>query len=122
MPLSKNKSSNKLKTRVIFIVIVLCVLVSLIHIPNNNTSKVSQSSNQDVLKEPKNALNEPNGKPLLVTQHSNISNIFSPLSFPTNLSFTLVEGWISKNITIDYEGVASENNTVTNVKNNTVIN
>jgi len=71
-------------------------------------------SDINVINDLKAAANEPNGKTLFVIQHANTSNSFLPFSLPTNISFTLAQGWISKNITINYEGVASENNTVSN--------
>ncbi len=62
----------------------------------------------------KTSLSPVNGNPLLLIQHANTSSSFLPLSLPTNVSFTLAQGWTSKNITINYEGVAFENDTVMN--------
>ena len=49
---------------------------------------------------------DPKGKPLTIIQHATISNTFFPFSLPKNVSFTLLEGWTSKNVTIDYDGVS----------------
>jgi len=76
--------------------------------------KMDQILDKDVINDLKTAANQPNSKPLLVIQHANTSNTFVPFSLPTNISFTLAQGWTSKNITINYEGVAFENNTVSN--------
>ncbi|MFW9822582.1 MAG: hypothetical protein ACFFE4_06590 [Candidatus Thorarchaeota archaeon] len=56
----------------------------------------------------------PNSKPLLINQYATVSNSFFPLSLPTNVSFTLVEGWTSKNVTIYYEGITHKKDYVSN--------
>ncbi|MFX1364120.1 MAG: hypothetical protein ACFE9Y_04265 [Promethearchaeota archaeon] len=55
---------------------------------------------------PKLSSNGPNSKPLLISQHATISNTIFPTSLPENISFTLLEDWISKNVTINYDGVS----------------
>ncbi len=52
--------------------------------------------------------------PLKVIQHSKVTNTIYPLSLPTNISFTLAEDWISDNISILFDGVAEENDIITN--------
>jgi len=71
-------------------------------------------SDINVITDLKTAANEPNGKPLLIHQHSTISNTFFPSSLPTNVSFTLLEGWTSKNVTINYDGVSHQKDWVVN--------
>jgi len=56
----------------------------------------------------------PKGKPLTIIQHATISNTFFPFSLPTNVSFTLLEGWNSKNVTIDYDGVSHQKDWIIN--------
>jgi hypothetical protein len=75
---------------------------------------MDQISDINVITDLKTAANEPNGKPLLIHQHSTISNTFFPPSLPTNVSFTLLEGWTSKNVTIHYDGVSHRKDWVIN--------
>ncbi|MFX1570218.1 MAG: hypothetical protein ACFFCV_17810, partial [Promethearchaeota archaeon] len=51
---------------------------------------------------------------MLIYQHATISNTFFPSTLPRNVSFTLVEDWTSKNITILYEGVAQQKDWISN--------
>ena len=39
---------------------------------------------------------DPNSRPLQITQHARVYKSYLPLNLPTNVSFTLVEGWTSK--------------------------
>jgi len=57
---------------------------------------------------------DPKGKPLTIIQHATISNTFFPFSLPTSVSFTLLEGWTSKNVTIDYDGVSHQKDWIIN--------
>ncbi len=57
---------------------------------------------------------QPNSKPLLIYQHSTITNTFYPLSLPSDISFRLLEGWTSKNVTITYDGVSHQKDWVIN--------
>ncbi len=75
---------------------------------------MDQISDLNVINDLKSAANEPNGKPLLIYQHATISNTFFPSSLPTNVSFTLLEGWTSKNVTINYDRVSHQNDWVVN--------
>ena len=94
----------------------LLILLSLILLLNLNTNNNYNKSDsfETVSHQLKTASSPVNGRPLSVIQHANTSNSFLPSALPTNISFTLAQGWISKNITIDYDGVAFENDTVTN--------
>jgi len=57
---------------------------------------------------------QPNSKPLLIYQHSTITNTFYPLSLPSDISFRLLDGWTSKNVTITYDGVSHQKDWVIN--------
>jgi len=93
--------------------IILFSLLSLLNMNINNSFNYSDSFETNS-RQPKCSSSPVNGRPLSVIQHANTSNNFLPSSLPTNVSFTLAQEWISKNITINYEGVAFENDTVTN--------
>jgi len=78
----------KIRNRtIIFLLIVLCFMissnVSQFYFGNyNGISSREQNMDQifdlDVINDLKAAANEPNGNPLLIHQHSTISNTFSP--------------------------------------------
>ncbi|MBY9016860.1 MAG: hypothetical protein KGD68_14315, partial [Candidatus Lokiarchaeota archaeon] len=114
----------KIRNRtIIFLLFVLCFMissnVSQFYFGNyNGISSREQNMDQifdlDVINDLKAAANEPNGNPLLIHQHSTISNTFFPPSLPTNVSFTLLEDWISKNVTIYYDGVSHRKDWVVN--------
>jgi hypothetical protein len=78
------------------------------NIPNNFHSPIKN------IKKPYQSLNSPNSKPLLINQLATTSNSFFPQSLPTNVHFTLVEGWTSKNVTIYYEGISIKKDRVLN--------
>jgi len=114
------KKRNRAITLLLF---ALCVMItsniSQFYFGNyNGNSNRNQTtdpiSDTDVINDLKVAANEPNGKPLLIHQHSTISNSFFPSSLPTNVSFTLLEGWTSKNVTINYDGVSHQKDWVVN--------
>ncbi|KKM08555.1 hypothetical protein LCGC14_1723710, partial [marine sediment metagenome] len=63
---------------------------------------------------PKLAANDVNGKPLLVNHYANTSKIYTNSIFPTNISFTLQQDWISRNINISFEGVSQKKDRVIN--------
>ena len=95
--------------------ISLIILFSFLIILNlNSNNSFNDADSYESFSKLKTFSSSVNGKPLSVTQHANVSNSFFPSSLPTNISFTLAQGWISTNITINYEGVASESNTVSN--------
>lgn len=98
---------NKNKIRIMSL-LLLFSLISFLNLNNYNNSDTFETDSLQL----KTSSSLVNGNPLLVTQHANTSNSFLLSSLPTNVSFTLAQGWISKNITINYEGVAFENNTV----------
>ena len=84
---------------------------------NGNTNRNQTTdpiSDKYVINHLKTSANEPNGKPLLIHQHTTISNTFFPPTLPSNVSFTLLEGWTSKNVTINYEGVSHRKDWVIN--------
>ncbi len=116
-------SSAKGKKKGISILVSVIVFLIFVNLNNFSNSTLDTSigeqnadsfSDLNKIKEPKVAANEPNGKPLLVYQHSTITKTFYPFSLPYDISFTLVEGWTSKNVTISYDGVAHKKNWVVN--------
>ncbi|MFX0156080.1 MAG: hypothetical protein ACFE9Q_16290, partial [Candidatus Hodarchaeota archaeon] len=116
---SHNTSKNK---RIKVIVITFSILIilsfidfnnSLISIINSNEEKQFNDDLND-FKNPKINSNGPNARPLLIYQHATISNTFLPLSLPQNVSFTLSENWISKNVTLYYDGVSHKKDWIIN--------
>lgn len=81
---------------------------------------MDQISDINVINDPKAAANEPNGKPLLVNQFANTSKSYVNSNLPINVSFTLAQDWISKDVTISYEGVSQKKNRVINGTFNSV--
>ena len=75
---------------------------------------MDQISDINVINDLKVAANEPNGKYLLVNQFANTSESYSNSNLPTNVSFTLAQDWISKDITISYDGVSIKKDRVIN--------
>lgn len=71
-----------------------------------NFSPPLNENSVDLSNDLKLSANEPKSKPLLVYQYTTISNTIFPLSLPKNVSFTLLEDWISKNVTINFDGVS----------------
>ena len=99
---------------VLLIFINLSSLSNLIVDTSIREQNIDQISELNTFNEPKVAAVEPNGKPLLVSQYANISNIDTDLSLPDNISFVLHQDWISKNVNISYEGVSHKKDRVTN--------
>jgi hypothetical protein len=77
-------------------------------------SESDHNDSKNNLENPRISLEEPNGKPLLVHQFANISNDYIERTLPVNVSFTLLEGWTSKNVTIRYHGVSQKKDWVYN--------
>jgi len=90
---------------------VILVLLGIIFISNPYTPDLYMKSNKQ---QPQVSANQPNSKPLVVTQYATAFNTIYPLSLPKDVSFTLVEGWTSSNITILYDGVSHYKNNVIN--------
>ncbi len=117
-PINPNK-----KKVIILLISVLSILlfVNLNHIYKprilntfNSDQSTEKYSDPGLINEPKTATPKPNGQPLLVNHYANTSKIYSPSTLPTNISFTLVQGWTSKNINISYEGVSVKKDRVIN--------
>jgi hypothetical protein len=109
MKLPHIKLKKEIKKGIIILSSIFVIWFSLyISIPSKITINDQKQSNNDPMnfKTPNISSHLPNSKPLLVYQHSTISNTYFPLSLPTDISFTLVEGWTSNNVTITYNGVA----------------
>ncbi len=79
-----------------------------------NFSPPLNENSVDLSNDLKLSSNESNSKPLLVYQYATITNTFFPLSLPKNVSFTLLEDWVSENITIFYDGVSHRKDWVIN--------
>jgi hypothetical protein len=104
------KILNHKKGKVAILLMFLLVLLGNIKLhnsinydSNNNYNLRNKDTESD--SRLKTANLDPKGSPLLITQHAIISNTYFPLSLPTNVSFTLLEGWTSKNVTINYDEV-----------------
>jgi len=115
--------------RVGFSIIVLFTLpfIFMVYYNNQIYSEEFKGLNEDHIKdyqdgglgkddEPKLSSSKPNGKPLIINQYANISNsiTYSDISSGENVSFTLTQGWTSKNTTINYEGVSQKKDIITN--------
>ena len=86
----------------------------LLPIPFNFNQVTTDLNNENQNYQLQLSSDQPNSKPLLVTQYATALNTVYPLSLPKNVSFTLVEGWTSKNITILYDGVSHNKDHVIN--------
>ncbi|MFX1501109.1 MAG: hypothetical protein ACFFDH_09130, partial [Promethearchaeota archaeon] len=84
-----------------------------------NFSPQFNENSVDLSNDLKLSANDTKSKPLLVYQHATISNTFFPLSLPKNVSYTLLEDWVSENTTIYYEGVSHKMDWVINGTFNT---
>ncbi len=109
---------KKRKIFVIIISILFILIITFLNNPSNffaNYNEENQTyNNLNDLRNPKTSSTGPNSKPLLIYQHATISETYFPLSLPTNVSFTLLEGWTSKNVTINYDGVSHQKDWVIN--------
>jgi hypothetical protein len=117
MKLLHIKLKKEIKKGIIILSSIFVICFSLyISNPSKITINDQKQSNNDPInfKTPKISSHLPNSKPLLVYQHSTISSTQFPLSLPTDISFTLVEGWTSKNVTITYDGVSHHKDWVIN--------
>ncbi len=115
------KSKGRIKGIYILVsIMILLIFVNLNNLSNSTVDTPIGEHNADfisdltIINEPKVSALEPNGKPLLVYQHSTITKNFFPLSLPYDVSFTLVEGWTSKNVTIIYDGISHQKDWVIN--------
>jgi len=102
--LRKVKFLRSIRGILAIFLILLCFTAYFNYNQFNNDQFNDHLNDLNIYKEPKVALNEPNARSLRISQHTTISNSFFPLSLPTNVYFTLVEGWTSEDITIYYEG------------------
>ncbi|MHA2393962.1 MAG: hypothetical protein ACXAEX_18675, partial [Promethearchaeota archaeon] len=100
-----------------FLLICMLTMISLSSISlfsNENRNLKDFNANPKNYECPIQSSATPNSKPLLINQYATTSNSFFPVSLPTNIHFTLVEGWTSKNVTIYYEGIALKKDRVLN--------
>ena len=120
----------KIRNRTITVLLfALCFMIfssiSQFYFENNNDisireQNIDQIFDTNVINDLKASANGPNGKSLLVNQYANTSKSYINPSLPINVSFTLAEDWISKDITISYEGVSQKKNRVINGTFNSV--
>ncbi len=111
------KSIVKKKKGIVILVSIFIILFFL-NIPNFsmisfNNQKLTTDKSKN-FRNPNISSDGTNSRPLLVYQHTTISNIYYPLSLPSDISFTLIEGWTSKNVTITYDGVSHQKDWVIN--------
>ncbi|NVM27439.1 MAG: hypothetical protein HWN65_01245, partial [Candidatus Helarchaeota archaeon] len=93
-----------------FILLSIVILMVLTYAPLSEPESVSTNE----FNSPLMTLESSNSKPLLVSHHTTIINEYLAQTLPTNVSFTLVEGWVSKNTTIYYDGVSKKTDLVIN--------
>ncbi|KKN20493.1 hypothetical protein LCGC14_0935040 [marine sediment metagenome] len=118
----KHHSQHSLgkKKKELIILISLTGLLFFINVSNvsyksnSNVEFISEQSIDPISDLLKIAAQEPNGKPLLVSQYANITESYTGSNLPTNVSFILQKDWISKNINISFEGVSQKKNIVKN--------
>ncbi|NVM35233.1 MAG: hypothetical protein HWN81_06535 [Candidatus Lokiarchaeota archaeon] len=113
-------ASKRKRTKILVLIFSISVVLSCLN-PNNSSIFHDRFNEEEQINDDSNDFknlkinsNGPNARPLLVYQHATISNTFLPLSLPTNVSFTLSENWISKNVTIYYNGVSHQKDWVIN--------
>ncbi|TXT62446.1 MAG: exported protein of unknown function [Promethearchaeota archaeon] len=115
----------KRKPRVVLILLVFILTVSIIsiNICNYNQGKNQQEKTfpfgfdiplDNLISDSSPSEGIPNGKPLNISQHARVSKFYNPQILPQNISFTLAKNWISKNISIYYEGISKKDDYVEN--------
>ena len=107
----KYKRASQLAGFMILFPLIIITTINLPFISNQifqNPNIISQ------IKYPNLSAEEPNAKPLTATQYSTSVQSYFPLTLPYNVSFPLVEGWTSNNITILYEDVSYQKDWVSN--------
>ena len=108
--------NNRKKKRFISILIILSFTLTVNFFLYNNilnrnlviTSKIDVYSNLEA------STSNINGKPLLIHQYANISKSYTLNTFPSNISYTLIQDWTSKNTTINFDGVSKKKDWITN--------
>jgi len=82
-----------------------------INVYDQKDNLIEDFNNYETLKT---AADIPNGKPLKAKQIANISKSYEEEELPTNISFNLAPGWTSKNVTINYKGLAQKKDWIIN--------
>ncbi|MFX0021994.1 MAG: hypothetical protein ACFE9S_06685, partial [Candidatus Hermodarchaeota archaeon] len=105
---------NSRHLKIIFILLISSL--SLFLIGDLFFWELSTKKNEDFIsiEYPEAALGELKGKALAIHQYANISKTYEEITFPMNVNFDLAPSWTSKNVTIDYSGVANKNDWVNN--------
>ncbi len=105
----------------IIILVTLATLLFFINgsYPPNSTIELFGEQSLDpisdlIINELKMAVNEPNGKALVVSQYANFTESYTDPSLPSNVSFTLQKDWVAQSINISFEGVSQKKDRVIN--------
>jgi len=116
--LYQNSFRKKQKVLILIISIIFILMFTMLDNSSNLSANLREEdriiNNLNDFANPKLSSNGPNSKPLLISQNTKISKTFFPPSLPSNVSFTLLEGWTSKNVTINYDDVSHQKNWVIN--------
>ena len=104
------KMNKRVICGVVFMAVFVFGLLSNLSIENNHDS----NSFEEDLEHLETSSSAVNGKALTVNQYANISKTFTDVGSNENVSFPLLPGWTSKNVTINYEGVSRKKEWTTN--------
>jgi len=109
------------KKKGLLILVSIAVLLLFINgsFLSNSTIQSIGEQNRDptsdlIINELKIAANEPNGKPLLVSQYANFTESYVGSNLPSNVSFILQKDWVAQNINVSFEGVSQKKDRVIN--------
>ncbi|MFX0102012.1 MAG: hypothetical protein ACFFCS_20775 [Candidatus Hodarchaeota archaeon] len=102
------KSRKPLK---IALILLLSGIVPIIILQLKDINTGSSYSMLDVVK-PSFATGD--ARSLLITQHATISKTITPGGFPVNVSYTLMDEWVSKNTSIYFNGVTHQEDYILN--------
>jgi hypothetical protein len=100
-------------------IIVIVLHFSLFGLIFFSENEITSNNKQDTYPTnetiPHLATDEPNGRLLQIHQYANItSSTYSNIRSGENVSYTLTQGWVSKNTTVNYEGVSKKEQIVVN--------
>jgi len=107
-----------LKNKRDFHIVILIILSTTSIIVSSDPSGIRLNENQinedNIIGSPKMALDELDGKPLSIHQYANITKYYEEILFPKTIDFDLPPYWTSKNVSINYYGVAKKKDWVEN--------
>ncbi|MFX0081419.1 MAG: hypothetical protein ACFE94_06685 [Candidatus Hodarchaeota archaeon] len=104
----------KIRKSLLLNILILVFLLSISFHSNEYNNRKDSNNLVKNFEIPIQSTSPPNSKPLLINQFATTLNTFFPSSLPTNVHFTLVEGWNSQNVTISYEGISIKKDKVLN--------